>query len=438
MVTSEPFYSVTTIGKQPLLLWLYGLFVQLSPYPLFFSRLLSILAGLGTLVFIRRLGFYLGGAEVAAVTGAFYVFSPIFILFDSLAVVDGVLTFLYTILVYTLHRLTVKFSLPYVILVACLIGAGLWIKSTVVLFFIISFMVIAFSLIRHKASYVVVIFTILAQIVIPMFILIPLIANKEFVHMFRFQAGYAMTIPEILLLPINTWTQNVISASMIYLGYTSPIIVITALISLIRKGKVRLTGIIFISSFLLLILTARALNSRYVVFSAILLLPLAASILVKKRILVLVTILSMGLFSLLLIFRPVTFFGLYPQIGVWKGENWQHINGWPSGYGVMEALEFVHNHRQGRNALIGVRWDSGNPEDTVLLFANKYPGLEATFIDVKLARESEMILQQYKEQPVYYITRDYQYGGLEKMLTLLARFPKPDGKEAVEVYQVRY
>lgn len=438
MVTDQPFYSVTTIGKQPLLLWIYGFFVTATSHSLFFSRAISILAGLGSLLIIYMIGRSLGGIKTASIAAALYILSPIFVLFDSLAVVDGVLTFLFTVLCYLLRRIYIRFSIRDIILIACVIGIGLWIKSTVGLFFIISFIIIAISLQKQRVPIHLSLFYLLILTVIPPLILFPLIVHPEFIHIFRFQQGYALTIPELLWFPARIWVNNIVNTVFIYAGYTSPFIFAAAFYTMISDRKTKVFSMLFLGSVFFLVFTARAINSRYVVFSAVPLTILAAVTLSRYAIPAKITLLSSMIVTMILLASPVLFFRLYPQIGIWKGENWQHINGWPSGYGVMEALRFVNTHRAGNDALVGVRWDSGNPEDTILLFAQNFPGLEATFLDVKLAWETEKIVQQHAGKPIYFITRDHQYGGLENALTVLARFPKPDGNEAVEVYLLNH
>ena len=143
----------------------------------------------------------------------------------------------------------------------------------------------------------------------------------------------------------------------------------------------------------------------------------------------------MGLLSTKLLVDPVGFFHLFPQFWVYAGETAQYIDGWSSGYGVREALAFVDAHRSGMPALIGLRWDSGNPEDAVLLYAPALPGLTVRFLDSRV-NDLATVLAQFHDRKQYFITRKGQQGEPGSRLKLLARFSKPYGDEAVEVYAI--
>jgi len=141
----------------------------------------------------------------------------------------------------------------------------------------------------------------------------------------------------------------------------------------------------------------------------------------------------MSLLSWILVTAPDKFFHIFPNRWVFSLDSFQYVDGWPSGYGVREALDFADRHRAGKNAFIGVRWDAGNPEDSVLLYASKLPGVTTSFFDKRLD-EFPLIVEAMRNRPMYLITRNNQRGGLDQNLTLLTQFYKPAGEESVEVY----
>ena len=100
----------------------------------------------------------------------------------------------------------------------------------------------------------------------------------------------------------------------------------------------------------------------------------------------------------------------------------------------MEALSYADSERNGRDAFIGVRWDSGNPEDTVLIYGDALPGVTVGFLDMKLEDLPDIVAKN-RDTPMYLITRNGQRADLDRWLTLRAQFRKPMGSESVDVYQ---
>ena len=81
-------------GKQPLFMWVTIPFLKLIADPLFAARIVSALAGLGTLVGIFMLSYLLFKSRRAALFASFiYAISPFSVFFDKMALVDSMLSF---------------------------------------------------------------------------------------------------------------------------------------------------------------------------------------------------------------------------------------------------------------------------------------------------------------------------------------------------------
>lgn len=434
--TSQHFYSLTLSGKQPLPYWLYGIAMHVFSDPIFAGRFVSLMFGLAALYGVYLLTRELYDDRIAYRAMILYVITPVFLFYDGLALVDNALLAIFMYICYVLILLWKRWRLRSIMWVAVLIAASLWIKTTGVLFAgIVTFLLCYFVYIKRMNVFHLCtsILMILATVILLTF---PMVVHKEFVHLIRYQREYAMTISEILRFPLSTWWQNMVNALLVYGGYGSPFFLLVLVMS--RKDnvinqKAHIIGMILGISLFFLVLTARSLHSRYILFSTIAFLPLCAAYLYRKPFVTLLAFGSMSILTLILAFDTRYFFHLYPQLAVFATDTYQYVDGWPSGYGVREAVNFVNSDRGNMPAFVGVRWDSGNPEDMVLVYA-PLSGMEADYLDTRLGYFSDLV-HENKKRRMYFITRNGQYGGLESRLTLLARYPKPYGKESVEVFR---
>lgn len=435
--TAQHFYSVTVIGKQPLLYWVYALTARVIPDPLTGARLISLLFGLATLAGVFVLTRMVYGFRTAVVALMLYAVTPMFILFDSLAVVDGALVTVFTWILVVLYALNRHYRWIYAPVLGILLGISLWIKTTGLLFVPLVALWLFITWRRRRCSAEQLVIALFLVYMVTFAILAPLVLHPEFTHMFRYQKGYALTAGELLRFPLAHWADTFGHLTLIYLGYLLPFIPAAAVVAAHRarhRTDERLLLAAFLLGFIPLLLTARGIQTRYAVYSALPLIPLAAATLARSLRLAVPVFVLMGTASCVLVLSPPLFFRSYPPAVIYKGEYWQYVRGWPSGYGVMEALRFVDTHRNGQPAFVGVRWDSGNPEDTVLVYAARLPGMKTMFFDPQM-EEFPYLLERYRSLPIYFITRNHQTAGLDDHLTLLARFPKPDSEESVDVYR---
>ena len=435
--TPMHFYTLAVGGKQPLLFWLDGILANIIPDPLMAGRLPSLLFGFLTLTGIFLLTRMVASRETAAFAAFIYAVSPISILFDGMAIHDAALACLFCWVCYFLLRLGKGFSWSGMVAIAICIGIGLWTKTTALLFLFISCFVAAILWRMKKISLQEALVLCLVWVGVSILIVLPLLYRPEFSGVVRMQSQYSLTVSDILRFPISTWYLNIRDSFLIYVGFLSPLALAAPIILLYKRNYtqgVRVLIMIFVITLFFLLLTAKSLHSRYLLFSTIPLYPLFA--LIKERLpkiflASLIIILGLGF---LLSFSPSTFFHLFPNKWIYSFERFQYVDGWPSGYGVGDALHYVDSIRHGEPAFIGVRWDAGNPEDTVLLYAPKLRNVISTFFDPKM-EEFPQVVAEMKNRPIYFITRTAQRAGMDDNLTFLTRFYKPDGGESVEVYQ---
>lgn len=80
-------------GKQPLFMWTIIPFLKIIADPLFAGRAVSMMTGLGSLLGVFALTFYLfKSKKLALIAGLIYAISPFSVFFDRMALVDSMLT----------------------------------------------------------------------------------------------------------------------------------------------------------------------------------------------------------------------------------------------------------------------------------------------------------------------------------------------------------
>lgn len=428
-IPKELWYSLSDSGKQPLLFWLYGLTGMIIHDPLFAGRLVSVVIGMTTLWAVYLLGGWAAGILL--------ITAPLFVFFDRLALVDIALAAIFAWLLVLWVRLKKQNAIRTAILTGILVGISLWIKSIGFLFAlvaVIEFLYIWYS--QKKASPLGI--ALLLLITVAGYIGLPLFLRPEAVHIFERAPEYTYSIKELIAQNFGNVGGNVLHAFLDYVGYISPFVVLAFIFSLrsFASEKKRILAIAWILVFCVVIIFGRSVHARYVLFTAVPVIVLSSLALATHKILLGFTVTVMTLLSAMLIINPPAFFHLFPTAQL-QSESFGYIDGWPSGYGVKEALTVITADSRGEPAIVAVRWDSGNPEDAMFVYTEGNSELTTRYLDPRLPEGEREVLDASLHERVYFVTRQGQYNGLERYLMPLARFPKPGGKEYVEVFRVK-
>jgi hypothetical protein len=120
-------------GKQPFFMWVLMFLVSRFSDPLFIGRLLSVASGLGTMIGIFALSFFLFRNKlVALVSVLLYVLSPFAFFFDRMALVDSMLS-MFVVWTILFAYLTAKYlRLDYAMITGFFLGGALLTKSPAV------------------------------------------------------------------------------------------------------------------------------------------------------------------------------------------------------------------------------------------------------------------------------------------------------------------
>jgi hypothetical protein len=95
IMNSEPTLRFLPLsdGKQPLFMWILMFYVKRLADPLFAGRLLSGISGIGSMIGLFFLTYYIFKSKLAAITASvLWAISPLSLFFDRMALVDSMLT----------------------------------------------------------------------------------------------------------------------------------------------------------------------------------------------------------------------------------------------------------------------------------------------------------------------------------------------------------
>lgn len=431
-VHNQQWYSLAHTGKQPFLYWLYGAAMHIISDPLIAGRLVTVSIGILTPLACYTLGQNIGSRKTGLIAGIMAVICPLLLFFDRMALVDSTLVAIFAWMLVVLVRFRSETALRDSIFLGCLVGVSLWIKSTGFIFALISILGIAFQTRRLMGKPVITFVT--AALVVFM----PLLLRPEYNRVMDMASDYAYSISDLVQVGLGHIWGNMLNTFLVYTGYVSPVVLISVLFYRYKTFSPR-QGILLMSwiiSTSIILMFGKSVHGRYLLFTILPLLVLTAEYISKKNWLIFLTFAPMVGLSTLLLVNPPAFFHVFPAWKVYAGESYQYIDGWPSGYGVKEALRAIDEDRSGQSAIIAVRWDTGNPEDAIFVYTTRSKNLSAHYMDARLPEETKDVLAASAKYPVYFVTRKGQYGGFEQYLTPMAQFHKPWGSETVEVFKV--
>ncbi len=448
--THEPGYLYYSLydAKQPFLMWFFGIAQSLLGDPLFAGRLVSVVTG-----FLSMLGIYvvskkMFGEKIALIASILYIITPLFSFFDRQALMESAITavgiwsyYLFSLLLQTNKR-------KHAVLLGAVLGIGFFIKSTTLVFVFIIFLLTGYYWFRDPKKRGTLFQTL--GIVFATFLLVDilLLIQPEFWRTFHANSRYSLTLTELLRFPVSVWLRNLTANIVIAFFYISPLILLSAIGGsvMLYKAKtkqIRLYIAWFVLGLLLQIFVSRFASQRYSVAFFPLLLPPAAFFLLelikKNKVVGAVTSLLLFipafLFTVLQIFSPTDYFlfgekyTMYPEM--------QYVKNFTSGYGVLEAVNFLKNEAMAKKIIVGIAENSGNPESAMSVYLNKYKNMPVSYLDAQdfpSINEYDCLRVQ---DPTYFVTRDEQLAGFGKFFVKQKTIYNPYSANRIGIYRLK-
>lgn len=432
-------------AKQPFMMWLFGIFSNFFANPLFAGRFVSLLLGLLSIIGIYYTGKEVFNKKIGLLSALLYIFIPIFVLFDRLALLESAIICSNIWSFYFLNKvLAEKKSLKYEILTGVALGLGFLSKSTTALFLITTIVILLFHFIRTKEQTYL---KRMAGIALAFAcIIILLLINPQFWQTLPSNSRYVMGISELLKFPFSLWAQNLWGVLQIGFLFLSPPVFIFALYAVfcfIRK-KIHLTLIIWIFVPLVIALfTLRGVSQRYIVGILPLLVILASwgatnlDVYFKKikvSIVVIMLLIPFSL-SLLLIYNPLKYFYISNNLTDYSENGF--VNGQTSGFGIQETVNLLNHENRNRPIIVTYAENSGNPESAMSIFMTKNNIMNGYF-EMKylpgISPQAECI-ETSNGSPIFFVSRDAQIAGFEKFVKKIKTLTKPNSRETIGIYK---
>lgn len=363
---------------------------------------------------------------------------PFLILFDTLALAESPVTACFTLALYLSLLFSQKPTLAKGILLGAVVATGWWYKSTMLLAVPLVFFTLLINWKQWAATWQVVVSWVICGVLTAFALMVPVLFNPNIDYSKTMTAIVrTRTLMQILATPPDQWFNNAQAIVSWLLAFVGPVAVIVFCIALWQFWKKRevqvlalwIFGPIFIEYMLLTSLTA-----RYLAVSSVPLLLLAALWLsyCKKRVIVYAVIVSVAFEGVLLSFFPLQFYSILKPLPAARLDFSQYVTGWTSGWGVSEAVGYLTRQSAKQPIVVFVRLDSGNPEDAVLSYMTR------EHIPVFYLEQMKEVagFGVFNNRPWYFVSRGNQYGGLEKYMTLVAKYKKPLDDEFVGVYRI--
>jgi len=284
---------------------------------------------------------------------------------------------------------------------------------------------------------------------------LPLRSHPESYLLSSTDTSYALSLEEILGLPFNLWQKNLAETwnwYQVYYGIPILLLALAATGYAVLKPKKSQAEMILLAWAVLpviaqIILARQHWFSRYVVAFGPPLMLLAAIGLVRfchyfiaisrerlgwtggfaVGIGILLCFISVGPLVKVdndLVNNPA-------QAAIADKDRWQYIEGWPSGYGISEALNYVRDLAAQDAVLLYIDQTDTSPE---YYFLYQFQHLQGWVYYARTAGANWNTHSFYYERNSYYITTGQPDIALRPYLELKKVFPKPNGQAALAIY----
>jgi 4-amino-4-deoxy-L-arabinose transferase-like glycosyltransferase len=461
-------------AKQPLSYWLYALIRKGLPTldPLFGPRLVSVCAGLGSTALLFRLGQRLSG-NVAGLTAAFlYAVLPFGVLYDRLAYTDALVN-LFGIASTLASVEYFRAKLPTLwgaVIIGSLMGAGFFTKSTFALF---AGLPMIAALVFRPWDHLLLIRRLV--LIYGSALILPLISylnvpNAPVFGINNLLFHHTSFFPPLALLvsrPLLNVSQNLELLQEYFYCYVTLPVAIAGLISILYLLLRKRVEAWFLAPLLLVpicfeVVALWLLHSRYVfpVVWPLMLLIGAALAESKKRmaVLAMVAVVTPAVVASIAILR-------HPETQLHQIEYDEFLSAGPySGYGIREAVAFLKEKNTQSAAPLTLLTDPifGTPADAFYSYLNLRNGMhvyEAWWLQLPGRRPilpdapTEVMKSQYERvsagiidfpllSPVYYVTdtnynKPVDVAERDPHAKLIRRFPKHNGSDFIDIYQLR-
>ncbi len=433
-------------GKQPLFVWLMYPMLKIFFDPLVAGRMVSVAAGLGSLIGIMVLAHTLFGKKTVIPASLLYIISPFFLFYDRLALYDSLST-MFSIWALILEIWLVRsLRLDAALLLGFILGGGLLTKSSAQFaLYLLPFSLFLFDWRQPKKFNKLTKWVLLAIIATLIGVAFSWIIKLSPLQHMVGQKNLTFIVPFSTFLkdPFSRLLGNLRGLFNWLIGYfTWPWIILT-LVSLVAvvKNSFRKTLLLlawWLGPFVVLAAFGIVLYPRYILFMTFpLLLILAygtASIFEKYKKPLFIIPYSLfilvypGYISSQLLFNPL-------NASIPKADRLQFMDDWPSGYGIPEVIEFIKQESQQEPIFVATEGTFGLTPYALTIYLQDYPNVEIKGY-WPISSGVPEIIEISKTKTTYILFKDTQEPQPEWPLTLVVQYRKGRGNVFSKLYRV--
>lgn len=357
-------------GKQPSFVWAMMVVMRLIDDPLLAGRLVSVIAGLVSIIGLFFLGREVFKNTWIGITTAFlYVLYPMALVYDRMALYESLVGAFTVWSLYLTVVLIRKMQLDTALILGLIIGGGVLTKTSA--FFSIYLLPISLILFdfKRKEMYpkffkwagLAVLSTIIAYGIYSILRLSP------FFHIIdEKNALFVYPLSEWIEHPFRFWYGNILGEWDWMWRYMTIFGIGLILLSFFIDRKFLREKIFlfvwFLVPFLALAVFGKTLYPRFIFFMTLALLPLIAFSVFKIKGFIKNKILLSGIFALLLYFPLSSGYKIlnnFSEAQIPDLDLEQYSNGWTSGAGVKEVVEFLEKEAKDKKIFVGTQGTFG-------------------------------------------------------------------------------
>lgn len=438
------FISLTD-GRQPLQTWATIPLLKLFPDNAFLAgRLFGVVTGAIAAAGIFTILYYLFGKKAAYIGSFFYIFTPYFLFYDRLALMDSGINAAFIWILFFSLLLVNTLRLDVALIFGMICGLSLLAKSSTQLFVAMSgiapLVFFEKNLKKNLAKFLN--FYFLFSLVVILTVAIYNIQRlSPFLHFVAEKnKTFILTLPELLKNPFSSFNFNIYIIPYYVLsesGFFLPVVGSLGWLLLLKNNR-RLG---FYLTFWLLIpyiiisFVARVLYPRYIILFASLFTIFISYLLTtvsNKRNNIVIIVLA--LFSISVAYFDYTILFDYKNIPFPEIDRGQYIEGGSSGSGIKEIVEYARSRAKEKPAVIVAEGNFGMAGDVLDVFLRRN---DKVFIKSYWPLTIENILENQKEleKNQVFVVFVYQKNFPASWpLQLIKKFEKPAGKSAIYLF----
>ena len=440
-------------GKQPLFMWATIPFLKVISDPLIAGRLVSVVAGLGSLVAITFLSWIIfESITISALAALIYAVLPFSVFFDRMALADSLLCMfgLWSLYFSILFAKTKR--LDHAMLLGFVIGGGLITKSPAMIYYLWTLLAVVFYgkvnlFDKNKVKSLVVGFV--AIIIISQGIYSILRLGPGFGMIASRNLDYVFSWTEVIRHPFNPLIGNLKStANWLWLLLT-PTILFNAFLVFADKKKFRQSIFIFLVCLAPLVAQAaiaKVYTSRYIMYSSIPLIVLSAAginwLLTRKG-----TVIKF--FAILSLLFPIYISAVYVLTPEKAPMSFDMRNGyleeWTSGWGNKQIASYLIDlESKGDKVVVFTEGFFGTMPDGIQIYTEGHKNISVVGSPPEVTRLPDGLTSSAKTNKNFLIvnkSRNHLSSTDLAKLILIEEFPKAvrlDGsRESLQFYALK-